>query len=85
MKGMKIIICALMLVAAMSTKSVSAPETDAFIQPATLYETYDNIVVFETKYGELYEVYVTDPETLDVYREYILFMAGGAVVQVAQR
>lgn len=58
---------------------------DATVQAATLHATYDNVACFETQDGNLWEVYVDAPETLDVYGEYSLVMVGDAVVQVAQR
>lgn len=51
-------------------------------QSATLHSTYDNIAVFETADGNLWEVYTdSEPES----GEYELMFCGDAVVQFIQK
>lgn len=51
-------------------------------QSATLHSTYDNIAVFETVDGNLWEVFVdSEPEP----GEYELMFCGDAVVQFTQK
>ena len=51
-------------------------------QSATLYETYDNIAVFEAADGILWEVYADEEPAAG---EYELMFVGDTVVQFAQK
>lgn len=51
-------------------------------QSATLYETHDDVAVFETTDGNLWEVYVDEEPATG---EYELMFVGDAVVQFAQK
>lgn len=54
------------------------------IQTATLHCTHDDVACFETKDGNLWEVYVDKPDALAV-GEYDLLFVGDVIVQFAQK
>ena len=52
------------------------------LQPATVHKTYDDIVCFETRDGNLYECYgYVEDHTAD----YLLVMVDGQIIEFVQQ